>query len=60
MPSELEYSPEDYNSRFYTFYIFAWMLFGSCFLVNLFVGVVVNAFNSEKARLGKNHLLTES
>ena len=28
--------------------------------MNLFVGVVINTFNDEKEKLGKNHLLTES
>ena len=57
---EIDYEPIDQNYKYISFFIFAWMLFGSVFLVNLFVGVVVNAFNSEKQKLGRNHLLTES
>ena len=30
------------------------------FIMNLFVGVIISAFNKERDRLGKNFLLTES
>jgi hypothetical protein len=35
------------------------IVLGSFFLMNLFVGVIISAFNSESQRLGKNFLLTE-
>ena len=34
------------------------ILFGSLFIMNLFVGVVINAFNAEREKLGKNHVLS--
>lgn len=36
------------------------MIVGSMFILNLFVGVVISTFNNEKERLGKNYLLTET
>ena len=48
-------------------YGIAWVLFficfivvGSLFILNLFVGVVIDTFNHEKEILGMNHLLTET
>lgn len=35
------------------------MVVGSLFLMNLFVGVVINTFNIEKMKLSRNNLLTE-
>ena len=35
-------------------------LLGGFFIMNLFVGVVINSFNAESNRLGMNFLLTES
>lgn len=57
---KIDFEPVDENYKYVSLFMIAWMLFGSVFLVNLFVGVVVNAFNSESAKLGKNHLLTDS
>jgi len=35
------------------------IMIGSFFIMNLFVGVIISAFNRESERLGKNFLLTE-
>ena len=40
------------------FYVF-FMIMGSLFILNMFVGVVINVFNQEKDKLEKNYLLTE-
>ena len=48
---------ENYNQIMAIFFIF-FMIFGSFFLTNLFVGVVINKFNQEKEKYGMNFLLT--
>jgi len=40
---------------FYAFF----MVMGSLFILNMFVGVVINVFNQEKEKLERNYLLTE-
>ena len=40
------------------FFFIAFIIVGSLFILNLFVGVVINMFSSEKDKLSKNHLLT--
>ena len=37
----------------------SFIIVGSQFLMNLFVGVVINSFNNEREKLGKNHLLSD-
>ena len=36
------------------------LLVGSLFILNMFVGIVINVFNKEKEELQLNHLLTET
>jgi hypothetical protein len=47
----------DYKIEWVFFFIM-FIIFGSLFILNLFVGVVINTFDSEKDKLGKNYLLT--
>lgn len=42
----------------WTYFFIAFILFGSLFIMNLFVGVVIDTFNKEGIKLGKNELLT--
>ena len=35
------------------------MVIGSLFILNLFVGVVINTFNIEKEKLSRNSLMTD-
>ena len=35
------------------------MVVNSLFILNLFVGVVINTFNIEKEKLSRNNLLTD-
>jgi hypothetical protein len=35
------------------------MIVGSLFILNMFVGIVINVFNKEKETLQLNHLLTK-
>lgn len=34
------------------------MIFGALFILNMFVGIVINVFNNEKEALQMNHYLT--
>ena len=36
-----------------------YMIVASLFVLNLFVGVVINTFNTEKEKLSRNYLMTE-
>lgn len=44
------------NTLFFVFFI----IIGSFFITNLFVGVVISSYNREKDNLGKNYLLTDN
>jgi len=46
------------NKPAWTYFFIAFILFGSLFIMNLFVGVVIDTFNKEGVKLGKNELLT--
>jgi hypothetical protein len=41
------------------FFFILFMIVGSLFILNMFVGIVINVFNKEKEALQLNHLLTE-
>ena len=48
-----------YNaSPHYALFFIVFTIFSFFFLTNIFVGVLVSAFNREKERQGKNYLLT--
>ena len=42
----------------WVFFFMAFIIFGSLFILNLFVGVVINTFDHEKDKLSLNHILT--
>ena len=44
----------------WVFFFIAFVVVGSLFMMNLFVGVVINTFNDEKEKLNRNLLLTET
>ena len=48
------------NGPYWVFFFILFIVFGALFIMNLFVGVVINNFNLEKEKLGKNHLLTKT
>ena len=48
-----------YASVEYSLYFIIFMIIGNFFITNLFVGVLVSTYNSEKEHLGKNFLLTD-
>jgi len=49
------YKVNYFISAFFIFFI----IFGAFFIINLFVGVVISAYNRESERLGKHFLLTD-
>ena len=44
----------DYIQWFFVFY----MIFGSMFITNLFIEVVINTFDREKHKIDRNYVLT--
>ena len=52
--------PQRDQSIYWVFFFILFIMFGSQFIMNLFVGVVINTFDQESKRLGKNHLLSET
>ena len=56
---EIDYNPIPNNKPLWVFFFVFFEFFGSLFIMNLFVTVVINTFNQENERLGKNHLLTD-
>jgi len=40
------------------FFFVVFMVIGSFFILNLFVGVVISTYNREKERLGKDFMLS--
>jgi hypothetical protein len=43
-----------------TFFFMAFIIVGHLFLLNMFIGIVINVFNNEKENLMNNHLLTQT
>eukprot|EP00347_Sterkiella_histriomuscorum_P021532 403333648 len=54
----IDNEPSESSNPLWVIFFMAFQLFGSLFIMNLFVGVVINTFNQEREKLGKNHLLT--
>lgn len=47
------------NTNFDCAYFLTFIIVGHLFLLNMFVGIVINVFNQEKETLQMNHMLTE-
>ena len=56
--TDIDKQPTEKNQIWWVFFFIAFIIVGSLFILNLFVGVVINMFSSEKDKLSKNHLLT--
>lgn len=56
--SGIHQEPIRKNNLYWVSFFILFIVVGSLFILNLFVGVVINTFNSEKDKLGKNFLLT--
>ena len=51
--------PRRNNQMAFIFFFSFFMVCGSLFVLNLFVGVVINTFNIEKEKLSHNNLMTD-
>lgn len=58
--TEIDFVPQLNSNPAYVLFFQAFMIVGSLFILNLFVGVVINVFNVEKEKLSHNNLLTEN
>ena len=57
--TDIDYVANAERSIFWTIFFIFFMIIGFFFFLNLFIGVVVTNFNTEKDRIGGNNLLTE-
>ena len=57
--SGVDLEPLHLNSIHVGFFYVIFIVVGSFFMLNLFVGVVISTYNSEKEKLGKDFLLTQ-
>ena len=57
---DIMYQPIKNNSFGWVFFFIGFIIIGSLFVLNLFVGVVIDTFNREKEKIGKNFVLTDS
>jgi len=55
----IDLEPISKSRPYLAFFYIAFILVGSFFILNLFVGVMISTYNREKERLGKHHLLTQ-
>ncbi|GLE00221.1 hypothetical protein PINS_up008948 [Pythium insidiosum] len=55
----IDMQPERDNNTVWVFFFVAFILIGSFFVVNLFVGIIIDNFNRMKAALGGDFMLTE-
>ena len=51
--------PKRNNSAAFVFFFMFFMIVGTLFILNLFVGVVINTFDKEKEKLSNNMLMTD-
>lgn len=52
-------APSPLFNIYYSLFFVIFIIVGSFFILNLFVGVIISSFNNEKETYGKNFLLTE-
>lgn len=57
--TEIHQMPEKDNQPLYIIFFIMFLIFGSLFILNLFVGVVLNTFNLEKDKLSNSNQLTK-
>ena len=57
--TQIDYEPVKRNKPTWAVYYILFILVGSFFLLNLFVGVVISNFNRERDKIGGNNLLTD-
>ena len=57
--TSIDYVAQEQLNYFWAIFFIFFEIIGFFFFLNLFIGVVVSTFNSEKDKLGGNDLLTE-
>jgi hypothetical protein len=55
---DVDYQPQKNHSMGWALFFIVFIIFGSLFIMNLFVGVVIKTFSYEKEKLGGSLLLT--
>ncbi len=58
--TDIDYMPKSNQAPYIGFFFVVFIIVGSFFILNLFVGVVISTYNRERERLGRNFLLTEN
>lgn len=58
--TDIDYLPQKNYNLSASIYFIGFILLGSLFIMNLFVGIVINTFKYEKERLGLDYLLTDT
>ena len=56
----IDKEPKENHNRLSALYFILFIIIGSFFILNLFVGVVISTFNLQRDSLGKNYLLTST
>ena len=51
--------PIHLTNPYFSFYFIVFIIVGSFFMVNLYIGVIISTYNREKDTVGKNFLLTD-
>ena len=57
--TEIHQVPRRNENPFFVFFFMFFMVIGTLFILNLFVGVVINTFDKEKEKLSRNNLMTD-
>lgn len=55
----IDMNPMPYSDPFISFFFILFIIVGSFFITNLFVGVVISTYNRESEKLGDHFLLTD-
>ena len=58
--NKIDQIPLENNSWSSISFFILFMIVGYLFVLNMFVGIVINVFNNEKEDLQMNHLLTQT
>ena len=57
--TEIHQVPRRNENPFFVFFFMFFMVIGTLFILNLFIGVVINTFDKEKEKLSRNNLMTD-
>ena len=57
--TQIHQAPQRGKHPAFIFFFIFFMIVGTLFILNLFVGVVINTFDKEKEKLSNNNLMTD-